>query len=381
LAARNLIAEMTRRAFDLSNDIPYRTGLIKQNGWRYSLFVVAHHIVCDGFGLLIALRRIAEVYTSLKSGIEPPRCKFCGPEEIVKEDLDYRCSASFASDKEFWADYTREWPEPTATADLPASRASTLHHSLTIAGGDAAQLRKAASDIGVSFPRFLTASLAGCFGRDSGASEFPIRLSSSGRIGIAWSTPCLLANGVPVRIGVAPGIGFKDFAVSVDREISAVLMHARYQISGIRSDTGMPRRQGNRFGPILNVVPLFGSLDFAGSGASFQGASFGACDDLAISVYYDARLAANGDCVDVLVQIDANGLLYGAQDLARFGSHLESFLRAVTADPHRRVDLIEVIEPTERALVVDGWNDTATPISDGTIPELFAAQVARTPTR
>ncbi|OBG29375.1 non-ribosomal peptide synthetase [Mycobacterium sp. 852002-51057_SCH5723018] len=379
-AARGLIAEMTRRAFDLSKDMPFRAGLIKQSPLRHSLFVVAHHIVCDGFGLLIAVRRIAEVYTALESGVEPSRSKFCSPEAIVKEDLDYRSSASFISDKEFWEDYTRQWPEPPAISERPASpRASTLHYSLTITGDDAAELRKAASDIGVSFPRFLTASLAGCLTRASGASEIPIRLSSAGRIGVAWSTPCLLANGVPVRVDVAPGMGFKDFARSLDAEISTVLMHGRYHISGIQRDTGMLKSQRNRFGPILNVLPLFGSLGFAGSGASFQGASFGACDDLAISVYYDARLADNGDGGEVLVQIDANGLFYTERDLARFGNHLESFFHAVTADPDRPVNLIEVIEPTERALVVDEWNDTTTPIPDATIPELFAAQAARTP--
>jgi nonribosomal peptide synthetase DhbF len=380
LAARSLISEMARRAFDLSNDIPYRAGLIRQSTLRHSLYIVAHHIVCDGFGVLIAVRRIAEVYTALKSGVEPSRSKFCGPEAISSEDLGYRNSEGFISDKEFWDKYTREWPEPLTIADRPASPGpATLHQSLALTGDDAARLRRAADHVGVSLPRFLTAALAGCFTRASGASEFPIRLSSSNRIGVAWSTPSLLANAVPVRINAAPGVGFKDFAKSLDREISTVLTHARYHISEIQRDMGMLKRQRNRFGPILNVLPFFGSIQFAESDASFQGASFGACDDLAISLYYDARPADDGGSGDVLIQIDANGQLYGEQDLVRFSNHLKSFLHAVTADPDRRIDLIEIISPAERRLVVAEWNDTTTPIPEGTIPERFAAQAAQTP--
>lgn len=379
-AARNLIADMTRRAFDLSKDIPYRAGLITQNPSRHSLFVVAHHIVCDGFGLLIAVRRIAEAYTALESGAEPSPSKFCHPEAIVREDLDYRCSASFISDKEFWENYTREWPEPLPATDRPTEpRAITLHHSMTIPGDDAANLRKAARAIGVSFPRFLTASLAGCFARASGATEFPITVSSANRIGVAWSTPSLLANGVPVRVEVGPGARFKDFAQSLDREISAALVHGRYHISGIQRDAGMLGKHRNRFGPILNVLPLFGGLDFAGSAASFEGASFGACDDLAISVYYGVRMAGDDERDDVLIQIDANGMLHTEDDVARFGKQLERLLRAVATDPEQRIDRIEVIDPAERALVVDEWNNTTTPIPEGTIPDLFAAQAARTP--
>jgi non-ribosomal peptide synthetase component F len=189
----------------------------------------------------------------------------------------------------------------------------------------------------------------------------------------------LLANAVPVRVNVAPGIRFKDFATSLDQEIGTVLTHARYHISGIQRDTGLLKSKRNQFGPILNVLPFFGSLEFAGNNASFQGASFGACDDLAISVYYDARQADNGESGDVLIQIDGNGLLYAEQDLVRFSNHLKVFLHAVAADPDRRIDPIEIIDPAERELVVAEWNDTTTPIPEGTIPELFAAQAAQTP--
>jgi nonribosomal peptide synthetase DhbF len=378
--ARSLISEITGRAFDLSHDILFRAGLIKLDELRHSLFIVVHHIVCDGFGGLVAIRRISEVYTALKSGVEPSRSKFCSPEVISRADWDYRYSESFISDKEFWANYTWGWPKPLTISERPTlPHSATLHQSLALAGDDATRLRRAADRVGLSLPRFLTASLAGCFSRASSASEFSIRLAVANRIGVAWSTPCMLSNAVPVRVNVAPGIRFENFARSVDREISTVLAHARYQISEIQRDMGLLKSQRNRFGPIINVLPFFGNLEFGESHAVFRGASFGACDDLSISAYYDARQADNAESGDIHIQIDANGLLYTNQDLIRFTDHMKSFLHAVIADPDRRIDLIEIIDPAERDQVLTQWNDTATAIPEATIPELVAAQAAHTP--
>jgi len=136
--------------------------LIKQDEVRHSLFIIVHHIVCDGFGLLVTARRIAEVYTALKSGATPPRPRFCSSEKIVRDDQSYRCSHAFLSDKQFWDEYTRGWPEPPNISGPPTShQAATLHQGLMFGGHDALRLKKAADHVGVSLPRLLAASLAG----------------------------------------------------------------------------------------------------------------------------------------------------------------------------------------------------------------------------
>ena len=57
-------------------------------------------------------------------------------------------------------------------------------------------------------------------------------------------------------------------------------------------------------------------------------------------------------------------------------AHLADALRD---DPGLSVGQVEVLDPVERERVVAGWNDTARPLPAVTLPELFAAQVARTP--
>lgn len=346
--ARGLVSDLTSQAFDLRHDIPYRAGLIRIDELRHALFIVAHRIVCDGFGVLIALRRISEVYTALKSGDNPSQPKFSNPEMLTRSDSAYRSSEDFITDKQFWANYTDAWPDPVTIAQRRTwpRHPATLHQSVEFAGEAATCLKKAADDVGLSLPRFLTASLVGCLSRASCAPEFPIQLAVANRLGVGWSTPCMLSNAVPVRVTVSQGVEFVDFAKSLDREIGTLLLHTRYHIPEIQCATDL-RKRTNRFGPVINVVPFPGNLDFAGSRGAFLGATLGACDDLSISAYY-ARDADNGESCRVHIQIDANGLLYTDQDLSRFTDQMEGFLQAVIADPKQRIDLVELLDPAEQ---------------------------------
>ena len=54
-------------------------------------------------------------------------------------------------------------------------------------------------------------------------------------------------------------------------------------------------------------------------------------------------------------------------------------LEAVTADPQAPVERIEVLDAAERQQVLSEWNDTGREVPRATLPELFQAQVARTP--
>ncbi|WP_190208642.1 AMP-binding protein, partial [Streptomyces fumanus] len=51
----------------------------------------------------------------------------------------------------------------------------------------------------------------------------------------------------------------------------------------------------------------------------------------------------------------------------------------MAGDPGVRVGEVEVLSEGERRLVVEEWNDSGRVVSGGTLPELFEAQVVRTP--
>ena len=54
-------------------------------------------------------------------------------------------------------------------------------------------------------------------------------------------------------------------------------------------------------------------------------------------------------------------------------------LEAAVAHPDRAIGSLDILSGEERATILRGWNDTAHALSAATLPELFAAQVARRP--
>ena len=57
----------------------------------------------------------------------------------------------------------------------------------------------------------------------------------------------------------------------------------------------------------------------------------------------------------------------------------DNLVTALETVPHTTLDHIEVLDAVERQRVLTEWNDTGREVPQGTLPELFQAQVARTP--
>ena len=54
-------------------------------------------------------------------------------------------------------------------------------------------------------------------------------------------------------------------------------------------------------------------------------------------------------------------------------------LEAAVADPDRAIGRLDILTAAERSTILREWNDTARAIPSTTLPELFAAQAARSP--
>ena len=373
-AAETLMAEMVDQPFDLERDTLYRAGLIKLGDSRFFVFSVFHHIVVDGFGTAIIARRIGEVYTALKQGLPVPDAGFGGPELINSEDNEYRSSDQFAQDREFWRDYTSALPEPIQLPANPSSSVPvTVHWGVTISSDETVEWLAAANALGVPVPGFLAAAVAGFLHRTSGAPELTMRFGVANRVGAASRTPGLVSNAVPLHVTIEPTLQFGELAEAVRGEIRAILRHSRYQGSDIRRDIRFSGAK-NPFGPILNIIPFFGAIDFAGTPAFIRGVGFGPVDDLSISLYY---IGSSGNGLHI--EIDGNGLLYSRDDLRLYAEQLMAFFHAVVANPVARVDRLGLLAGAERGRVVQWGVASAVPVADVTLVGLFEARVVAAP--
>ncbi|MYU18157.1 amino acid adenylation domain-containing protein, partial [Streptomyces sp. SID8361] len=103
----------------------------------------------------------------------------------------------------------------------------------------------------------------------------------------------------------------------------------------------------------------------------------GAKFDLSISL--GDRRDEHGGCQGIEGHVVYSVDLFDADTVTALVARLIRLLEAAVADPDQPIGRIGLLDPAERNRMVVTWNDTATEVPQVTQPELFQAQVARTP--
>ena len=99
--------------------------------------------------------------------------------------------------------------------------------------------------------------------------------------------------------------------------------------------------------------------------------------DLAVSV--SEERGADGTPAGISGVIEYATDLFDRATVEAIAGRFVRLLEATVAHPDRAIGSLDILSGEERASILRGWNDTAHALSAATLPELFAAQVARRP--
>ena len=79
------------------------------------------------------------------------------------------------------------------------------------------------------------------------------------------------------------------------------------------------------------------------------------------------------------LRLDYRGDLFDRAGVAAMADRLVRLLEAAADDPDRAIGGLDILAPAERHTILRAWNDTARAVPSTTLPQLFEAQVARSP--
>ncbi|MGV9316236.1 AMP-binding protein [Streptomyces sp. NPDC003691] len=397
-AAREALAELIGRPFDLEKDLLLRLGMIRLGEARSLVVIAYHHLVSDGYGAGgLFSRRLAEVYTALAAGgpvPDPPH-----PWDAASpaaEAARYLASPEFADDTEFWRDYLADAPPPARVPGIalsdtmesalsePVGRADRwselaeaigmVSRTLTVPRAEADRWTESAKSMGVWMSSLLTAAAAVYLRHRCDQPEFLLSLAVANRTGEAGRTPALAVNVVPVRAAVPLGATFEEIADAVVDETYEISGHTSCHYSDIQRAAGTAPSGRGGFGVVLNVVGFAEELSFAGLPARHLGGTTGAFDELSVGVYTDGSADS-----DLFVRLDAPGGLYSRAELRFVGEELIDCIRTLTATGSRPVGALDPAGGAERSRRAGAGDDTGPPLPGLTVPELFARSAARCP--
>ncbi|RKR86482.1 amino acid adenylation domain-containing protein [Micromonospora pisi] len=354
----------------------FTLALLKVADERHLWYQRTHHIIGDGFGGSLVAARVAETYTALTAGEDPPAPAPPSVTVLMDADAAYRASADFEADRAYWAEVLADLPAPVSLSGRrPGATPHRLIRRTRDLAPDIARLRRSsARRYGTSLTVLAVAAGALCLHRATGTRDVVIGLPVIGRVGsLLRAVPGMTANVLPVRLTVRPGTTAAELVKQTSQAIRGALRHQRYRTEDMLRDLRLIGR-GNLYSLLINVMSFDYDLTFGSAASTAYNIAGLHFNDFSVSVY--DRSASGG----MSVVADANPDLYDEEAISRrsanFLAALDWLGHAATGD---RIEHFELLDDAERELILHAWNDTAHEVPAATVADLFEAQVAATP--
>ncbi len=354
---------------------PFLTlALFKAAPDRFYWYSRYHHIVMDGFSFALLARRVADVYTALAAGRAVGASTFGSLAELLGDDVGYRASKRFEQDREYWMDYLAGLPEPANLGERHRPQSpGFIRHTGSLPFSTIDQLNSLGQRTGASLPQLITAAAAIFVHRLTGTEDVVLDVPLAARMTpLARSTPGMLANALPVRLAARPDMPVSELVGDTTRRMRQVFRHQRYSVANLRRDLGRIGADQRVFGPTVNIMPFDYDLRFDGHPTTAHNLTNGPVEDMSI-VLYD-----RSDSRELRIDFNGNPGIYSAGHLASLQQRFLKLLAAL-ADPDQRIGSLDILAPEERRTILQEWNDTSRAIPSATLPDLFAAQAAKTP--
>jgi amino acid adenylation domain-containing protein len=377
-SARTLARQVAATRFDLARGPLVRVVAARLGADDWALLLALHHIVVDAWSAGLLLAELAEAY-SARLASRPPRLP-----PLTLQYGDYAVwqrrhfrGARLAEQLGYWRDQLRHPPPLMLPSDrLRPSRQSHRggREAITVEASAVTALRALA--------------------QTENASLFMCLLAAYGVLLQRWSGQADLLIGTPVagrtRANLEPLIGFFVNMLVLRLDLSGqptfreLLRRTRSVALDAYSQQDIPfERLVSELTPErrLSHNPLFQTTFALQTGAKADLWPGLQVSQLAVphdSVKFDLALT----CAEAGYQLAARFTyatdLFDASTIRRLAAHYGTVLREVGRQPDRPVGQLRLLTAAERA-VMDGCNDTGSPVPDGCVHELFATNVRRTP--
>ncbi|MFF5435825.1 amino acid adenylation domain-containing protein, partial [Streptomyces griseofuscus] len=378
--------------FDLESEIPVRAWLFEVAPGESVLVAVVHHIAGDGWSLGPLARDLAVAYAARCEGVAP------GWEPLPVQYADYTLwqrellgdegdsESVGASEVEFWRSELADIPDELT---LPFDRSRPVVASYA---GDVVELAfdervhrgvlSLARERGASVFMVMQAAVAALLSRLGAGEDIPIGSPVAGRLDEALDDLVgFFVNTLVLRTDVSGDPSFADLVERV-RETDLRAFGAQDVPFERLVEVLNPVRSMGRH-PLFQVALAFQNapvsdlvmpgLDVLAEPGATGAAKFDLSFNLAES------FTGSGEPAGISGGIEFATDVFDRATIERMVGWLTRLLEEVLADPRQPVSRARILEDTELAQVLNGWNDTRQEVPGAALPTLFEEQVARTP--
>ncbi|MEW2165596.1 non-ribosomal peptide synthase/polyketide synthase [Streptomyces sp. NPDC007084] len=384
-AAERLLTEELGRPHDLTAGPLTRALLVRLADTDHLLLLAQHHIVTDGWSVGILTRELAALYHAETTGepdaLAEPAVQY--PDFAVWEQRQ-RGSAADAEHLRYWRTHLDGVQQLELPTDRPRPAVRTTAgagHRHHLPPALMARLRTLANGRGTTVFTVLAGACALLFARYSGQRDVAFGTITNGRDRRDLEDVVgFFANTVVLRTEVDERASVDRFVADLRTTLLDAFAHDAVPFDRVVEELAPPRDPSRT--PLVQALvvqqtatapaPRAGGLRFDDHPLPRPAARF----DLVLEFTPDA----DGGCV---LTAEFNTGLFETRTVARMARHVHRLLEAMADGPGRSLAELPMLSEDEQRTLVDSWNPPVPgpDADDVTLPELFRAQVARTPDR
>ncbi|WP_330333158.1 amino acid adenylation domain-containing protein [Streptomyces sp. NBC_00536] len=379
-------------AFDLSKEVPIRAWLYSTGPEAHTLVLTTHHIAGDGWSMRVLARDLSTAYTARTAGRapewEPLPVQYADyalwQRELLgdEDDPDSRMARQVG----FWRGALAGVPEELALPfdrPRPAVGSHRGHRvPLEVPAELHARLARLALDEGLTPFLVLRSALAVLLSRLGAGMDIPIGSAVAGRADSALDDLVgFFVNSLAIRHDLSGDPSFRDVLSRGQDTALSAFEHQDVPFEKLVEDLAPTRSMARH--PLFQVM-----LNLQNNAAAVLELP-GLTVEVATSSVHGAKFDLEVDCWETFdaagLPAGLNGSLTVSADLfeaASAGLLVERLVRVLdqlVTDPSAPVGAVEVLDAAERERLLVEWGGAAPAGPSAVLPELFAAQAARTP--
>jgi len=376
--ARRIVALESARPFDLARGPVWRALLLSLGTEEAVVVLTLHHIAADGWSLGVLLRELGALYPALAAG---------RPSPLAPLPLQYADFAAWQRSRltgEVLAEQLAWWRERLAgltpfelPIDRPRPPVQTWRGAVVpveLGATEAEALRALARRRGATPFMALSAAfqtlLLRVAGRDDVVLGTPVAALGAAE---AEALIGLFTNMLVLRTDLSGEPTFLDALDRARETTLGALAHQDLPFERLVEEL-KPERDLSR-PPLFQI--LFSLQNTPRTALDLPGLTLRPLDAGRTAARYDLSLdLVEGDGIGGAFELNAD--LFDEATIHRLAERFRTLLEGIAAEPGRPLAELPLLSEAEEEQL-RAWNDTAVPVSPGTIHGLVADQAERTP--
>ena len=370
--AERLRQESSLRPFDLESGPLVRAKLVRVNEQQYLFLLNIHHVVTDGWSMGVLMHEVESLYQSFAQGVPSP---------LPELEVQYADYARWQRDwlqgdvlKEEVAFWRRQLDGAPTLLELETDHPRQLlrtmrgaQHPVALSEEVSRWLREFHRQEGVTLFMTLMAGFHALLWRYTGQSDILVGSPVAGRSRVELEPMIgFFVNMIPIRTNFTQVPSFRELVNQVRDASLAAYTHQDLPFDKLVEEL-QPKRSPGR-NPIFQAILAFQN---AAPQSSLAKVSLPAGAPVSADVKFDLEVHLSDGPEGVRGWFVYSPELFEPAFIARMVFHFQQLFEKAMAAPDSELSMLSLLDQAEYRQVVEEWNETAVPVPDGCVQEVF----------